>query len=249
MRIQSFVDGVIVKGSHGAWAFPNETRKLFQVLDRQFLSRDIHFLETSKYLYEFLSQTSFPANCLTSIHPSVMYRRVSSSPPANDPLSVLGSFGTGGRLNIGGSQASGRMTKLFGSYARKRAALYLSEDPTTARKEYGDYGMPGSTAITYEVTFQDPNTPLTVIDLEQAVRGLQTYFPALPAIISKDSLGAVYEDVKVVIATQLLANWLYIGSPTPPDGIVFESTRNPGFRNYCFFFDNDDACKKILCFN
>jgi len=43
MRLQSFVEGVIVRGSHGAWAFPNEVRKLFRLLDLQLLSRDTAF--------------------------------------------------------------------------------------------------------------------------------------------------------------------------------------------------------------
>ncbi|MBM4253798.1 MAG: RES domain-containing protein [Deltaproteobacteria bacterium] len=246
MRLQSFVEGVIVRGSYGAWAFPNEVKKLFRLLDRQLLSRDSHFLETSKYLFEFLSGTSFPESCLTHQVPLVFYRRVSSAPPANDPLSVIGSFGSGGRLNVGGSQSSSHMTRLFKAYAVKRAALYLSEDADTARKEFGDYGMPGSRAITYEIGFLKDEKNLTFVDLDEAVAHLAAYFPSLPEIVGKDSLGAIYEDVKVIIATQLLANWLTCESPVDADGIIFNSTRNPGKKNYCMYFSNDALCKTKL---
>ena len=205
-----------------------------------------HFLETSKYLFEFLSGTSFPQSCLINQVPPAFYRRVSAAPPANDPLSVIGSFGTGGRLNVGGSQSSGHMTRLFKAYAVKRAALYLSEDADTARKEFGDYGMSGSTAITHEIRLLKEDNTLKLIDLDEAVAQLEAYFPALPEIISKDSLGAIYEDIKVIIATQLLANWLLIESPIDADGIIFNSARSPGKKNYCLYFGNDTLCKSKL---
>lgn len=245
MRISSFVKGVIVKGSHGAWAFPNEVKNLFQVFDQQLLSRDSHFLETSKYLFDFLSKTSFPQSAIQNSPAPVMYRRVSSAPPANDPLSVMGSFGTGGRLNIGGSQSSGSMTRIFKGYAAKRSALYLSEDSDTARKEYGDFGMPAATGTTYKIGYQT-SQQVALIDLDLAVAQLGAYFPALSDIISKDSYGAIYGDVKVVMATQLLANWLLIESKSKVNGIIFNSTRNIGKRNYCLYFDNDAACKDSL---
>jgi hypothetical protein len=245
-RISSFVNGVIVKGKYGAWGFPNATKRLFEVCEQQLIERDQQFLETSKYLHHYLRKFTFDRKWIVTEKQPVLYRRVPGVGPASDPLSVTGSFGCGGRFNMGASQVNKTAKQVFSNLAFPRGAHYSSNRSVTARKEYGDYGMPASTAITYRLTLKRRKR-FKLIDVDAAVSDLEVYFAALPKIVRAGSLGGTYADIKNVIPTQLFGHWLMNACPiSGVDGLRFESQVDQGGTNYCLYIPNDAACKSLL---
>ena len=243
--VSTLLNGVIVSGQYGVWTFPNPTQKLFKYLDQQFISRDQHFYHTSQFIYSFLKNIAFDTKWIVTVKDPTLYRRVSGSGPGADPLSIVGSFGFGGRFNIGTAQASLGNHPFKGLSVSPRGAHYSSEDKTTARQEFGDVGMPGSTAVTYQLKLRK-RKQLKLIDADMAVRDLSSIFIALPDIIQGGTLGGAYLDIKKIIPTQLFAHWLLQHCPTKVDGIIFNSQVNPNKRNYCLHLATNEDCKKLL---
>lgn len=240
------LDGVVVWGSHGAWSFPNSIRGLFKILDKQFVQRDQHFFHTSLFIHSHLTRISFDRNWIVVEKDPVLYRRVPVSGPGSDPLSITGSFGCGGRFNIGTAQADKEAKKKMPGLVYPQPAHYTSQDRNTARKEYGDFQIPGSSAVTYELSLK-ARKQLRFIDADLAVKDLLFYISPLSEIVQSGRIDSTYCDVKKVIPTQLFAHWLWHECPMDRvDGIRFKSQADPEKYNYCLYLSSDAACKKLL---
>jgi hypothetical protein len=169
------------------------------------------------------------------------YRRVGKN---RDVLDTAGSLSDGGRYNIGGAQTSTTALKQFGPIGRKKSALYLCEDSTLVRKEFGDEGMAGSTAVTYTITAISGEA-FNLIEMDSVLAGLASAIPNIESLTGSPSMQGTWVDIKFPAPIQVLGHWLRHNAPEGTHGIRFKSSLGD-FYNICLFFNDTKECKEKL---
>jgi hypothetical protein len=168
----------------------------------------------SIHLYKLLEPLSFDANWVKS-HPNpTYYRRVGKN---RDVLDTAGSLSDGGRYNIGGAQTSSTAVKQFGPIGRKKSALYLCEDSNLVRKEFGDEGMAGSTAVTYSISARDGGS-FNLIEMDSVMAGLSSAIPNIKSLTGSPSIQGTWVDIKFPAPIQVLGHWLIHNAPERTHG-------------------------------
>jgi len=211
-------------------------------LSAHFRDQDRYRQAAAKYLVTELSHCTFEKAWLINVDRPVYFRRVGQH---RDVLDTAGSLSDGGRFNIGGAQASSRATEQLGAFCGKRSALYLGENAAIVRMEYGDFGMPGSTAITHSVSLKR-RAKLNLIDIEAALNSLASQIPDLKAMVGNASMNGKWVDIKYPMPCQILGHWLIANAPKKTEGIRFPTTHAAGGWNVCLFFADTRACKQLL---
>jgi hypothetical protein len=235
---------IIVKGRHGIHIFGDFRTLQWSMLKLTgfFSTRDSFNLSASKLLFKQLQQCSFDLKWMRRIEQPEYFRRVG---PKRDVLDTAGSLSDGGRLNIGGAQCSSLSSKLFLGIGGKRSALYLGEDAAIVRKEYGDYEIPGSKAITYSICLKRRKSIL-LVDFNLAVNSLSKSIPNIKEILGSDSMNGKWGDLKQPAPSQIFGHWLMQHAPKETLGIKFPSSHDMRSSNVCLYFDDTNTCKNIL---
>jgi len=235
---------IVIQGRHGTHVFQNlqALKWSFLKATADFRSRDSFNFSASKYLFQQLQTCSFDRRWLYKVEDPQYYRRIG---PDRDPLDTAGSLSDGGRHNIGGAQASTQVTSIFKPIGSKRSALYVSEDPISVRKEFGDEAVPGSKAITYTIGLKRRKA-LIVIDASQALDDLSRTIPDIVTTVGTASMNGKWGDLKQPAPCQIFGHWLICHAPKKTDGIRFLSSHDEMAWNVCLFFADTRACKKAL---
>lgn len=237
-------DKIVINGTSGTHVFLG-LRFFHDLIDRihkVVLSENSYRRSQSIHLHNLLINLQFNKSWVQSYANPIYYRRVGKQ---RDVLDTAGSLSDGGRYNIGGAQTSTVAVQKFGHLARKRSALYLSEDDVTARREYGDEGMLGSTAITYLVKPSNLEV-LNLIEMERVFADLSSAIPMMRNLEGSPSMNGTWVDIKFPTPSQLLGHWLIENSPKGTHGIRFKSSHPKCSNNICLFFNDTRECKKIL---
>jgi len=146
-----------------------------------------------------------------------------------NPLSVAGSFATGGRFNIGGAQ----INPLFPNFTMQ-ACLYAGSTIECARKEAG-LGINQEYRLTPKKSFK-------LWDLELLIEEKLTY-SSLKSQIDSTPLAAIWALQKVPKVSQILAYYL---RKKGGDGLIYLSTKDSKGKVLAFFAKDDDHVKR--CF-
>jgi len=72
--------------------------------------------------------------------------------------------------------------------------------------EYGDFGMPGATAITHSVSLKR-RAKLNLIDIGAALNSLAPQIPDLKAMVGNASMNGKWVDIKYPMPCQILGHW------------------------------------------
>jgi hypothetical protein len=144
------INTIVVKGRHGIHIVQDIRSLQWTILkiSEHFSNRDTFNFLASKLLFQQLKTCHFDPNWVKRFDSPEFFRRVG---PNRDVLDTAGSLSDGGRFNIGGAQTTSRSSAAFNGLGGKRCALYLGENRTVVQKEYGDFDMPGSKAVTYSI--------------------------------------------------------------------------------------------------
>lgn len=235
---------IVVKGRHGIHIFQDIRTLQWSILKMSelFSNRDTFNLLASKLLFKQLKQCSFDLKWIKKFENPELYRRVG---PKRDVLDTAGSLSDGGRFNMGGAQSSTHTSKAFAEIGGKRGALYLGENITVVQKEYGDFGMPGSKAVTYSIQLKRKKY-IDLIDATLAINSLSKSIPNIKDILGSDSMNGKWIDLKQPTPSQIFGHWLMSHSPKGTAGIKFPSTHDTNSSNICLYFEDSAACKKLL---
>jgi hypothetical protein len=235
---------IVVKGRHGIHIFQDIRTLQWSILKltELFSNRDSFNLAASKLLFKQLKQCSFDPKWIKKIDNPEFYRRVG---PKRDVLDTAGSLSDGGRFNIGGAQSSSQNSKAFLGIGGKRSALYLGQDVTVVRKEYGDFGMNASRAVTFSVRLRRRKY-IDLIDVTLAINNLSKSIPNLKDILGADSMNGKWGDLKQPAPSQIFGHWLMNQAPVGTIGIKFPSSHDNKSLNICLYFEDSIACKKLL---
>lgn len=141
-------------------------------------------------------------------------------------LSVMGSFGAGGRFNPGMAQMSAQFPAL-----KAQACLYTASSLeccyTEAQPPYGDPKQ-------YQLT---PKREFVLWNLEKVLRHYAD--PVLDQRVRSTPLDAIWSHQKIPMTSQLLAFELRrLGGA----GIILPSTKRPSDQSVAFFFSSDEEC-------
>lgn len=233
-----------IKGRHGVHLFTDIRTLQWSILNLMnfFSSRDNFNLAASKLLFSQLKQCTFDPKWVIKIEDPKLFRRVG---PGRDVLDTAGSLSDGGRFNIGGAQASSLVTKSFSGFGNKRSALYVGEDPTIVRKEYGDFDLPNSKAITYSLHLRRRKS-VSLIDLKLVIKDLERSIPNIRKILGNSSMNGKWVDLKQPSPSQILGHWLIDLAPKGTIGIRFSSYHDSKSSNICLYFNDTNSCKNLL---
>lgn len=146
------------------------------------------------------------------------------------PLSIMGSFGAGGRFNLGMAQMSAHFPNL-----KPQACLYAASTLECCFAEaQPPYGKPQE----YQLV---PHCSFMLWDMQKVLRHYGD--PVLERRILDSPLDAIWSHQKVPMTSQLLAVGLRrIGG----DGIIMPSTKRMNDSNIAFFFDSEISCEKAF---
>ena len=235
---------IVVKGRHGIHIFQDIRSLQWTILklSEYFSNRDTFNFLASKLLFKQLKICYFGPSWVKRFDNPIFFRRVG---PKRDVLDTAGSLSDGGRFNIGGAQTSSRSSATFNGLGGKRSALYLGENRTVVQKEYGDFAMPGSKAITYSIKLKK-RKHIDLIDVTLAINALSKSIPNIKEILGSDSMNGMWVDLKQPTPSQIFGHWLMAHSPKGTQGIRFPSTRDHKSSNICLYFEDTIGCKKLL---
>lgn len=235
---------IVIRGRHGIHVFRNLQALKWSILrySAEFRSRDSFNQTTSKFLYEQLRKCEFKSDWIVKVDTPRYFRRVGFT---RDVLDTAGSLSDGGRFNIGGAQSSSIVTNLFRPIGEKRCALYVSEDASIARKEFGDAKIPRSTALTYSITLRRKKS-LALIDVKRALSDLSRKIPEIRDLIGSSSMNGKWVDLKRPAPCQVFGHWLIHHAPKNTNGIRFPSSHDDTVSNVCIFVADTVECKRIL---
>lgn len=245
-KIKIFLDqlNVIILAHHGTHIF-----KSFRLLEQlklrleSILKTEEHLrLSESRYLFQLLQGLKFNPNWVFKHEKPIYYRRVGRN---RDELDVAGSLSDGGRFNLGGAQTSSQFRNEFTPIGNKCGAIYLGEDIVTTQKEFGDFGMPGSTAITYQVQLKRRKY-LNLIEVENVLKDLSLPIPNIRSLIGTQSMNGCWGDLKIPSPSQILGHWLMQHAEMNVDGLRFCSTHDKNYFNVCLYMPDARAVKKLL---
>ena len=155
---------------------------------------------------------------------SPVYRLMYGDAP---PLSIMGSFGAGGRFNPGMAQMSGQFPHM-----KAQACLYAASSLECCYAEaQPPYGKPQQ----YQLI---PTRTFVLWDLKKV---LQHYGdPILEKRVLDTPLDATWAYQKIPMTSQLLAHELrQLGG----EGVILPSTKRPSDMNIGFFFKSEEECK------
>ncbi len=133
--------------------------------------------------------------------------------------------------------------KEFGNIGRKKSALYVCEDLSGVRLEFGDIGMAKSNAVTYEITAR--TGAFNLIEMDTVLESLSSAIPNIANLVGMPSMAGTWVDIKYPAPSQILAHWLRQNSPDNTHGVRFKSAIGD-FYNICLFFNDTRECKARL---
>ncbi len=125
------------------------------------------------------------------------------------------------------------------------SALYLSEDAITARKEFGDEGMSGSTAVTYTVTTINSDD-LRIIEMDAVLTGLSSAIPNIASMVGVPAMHGTWVDNKFPASSQILGHWLRHHAPEGTHGIRFKAVESNSYNVCLFFHDGRESKAKLV---
>ncbi|MES2615966.1 MAG: RES domain-containing protein [Bdellovibrionota bacterium] len=245
-KIKIFLDklNLILLANHGTHIFTNfgAFEKLKLRLESILKTEEHLRLSESRHLFQLLKGLKFNANWVFKHEKPIYYRRVGRN---RDELDVAGSLSDGGRFNLGGAQTSSQFRNEFNPIGNKRGAIYLGEDIVTTQKEFGDWGMLGSTATTYQVQLKRRKY-LNLIEVENVLKDLSLPIPNIRSLIGTQSMNGCWGDLKIPSPSQILGHWLMEHAQTNTDGLRFCSTQDKNYFNVCLYMPDARAAKKLL---
>jgi hypothetical protein len=244
MTDRKLKNGALIRGRVGNYLFADIRQLQLSSLKlaKRFAARDEYSLAASKLLFSQLIQFTFNPKWIVKLEKPKLFRRVGRE---RDVLDTAGSLSDGGRFNIGGAQASSLVIKAFPNVGNKRSALYLGEDANIVRKEYGDFGVPCSVALTYVVQLKRKKN-LALIDLKLVMKDLEKLIPNIGEIVEVNSMNGKWVDLKQPTPSQILGQWLMSVAPEGTNGIRFPSSHDSKSSNICLYFNDTISCKQIL---
>lgn len=192
-------------------------------------------------LFNFLQHQSIQSKWIQTFESFEFYRIV---PPGRNPLSFLGSFSCGGRLNLGTPQT----IKEFDSNLSASFGLYGSIELATAREEYDSSGLPSISSDYYKISYKKPSIKL--FDFDLVIDFLSPIFHefSLATVVSEVPYNAAWKYQKWPKVSQIIGSWLRgHSSKQDIDGILFRSTKKKDGNNVFLFFNDelDDAMSKL----
>lgn len=163
--------------------------------------------------------------------------------PGRNPISCIGSFSCGGRVNIGTPQS----IKDFEARLKPMFGLYGSVELGTAKAEYDSAGLPSSLSMNCQLKFKNQDARL--FDFDAAVESIGKNFTefSLFTLISEVPYNAAWMYQKWPKVSQVIGSWLRTYSKEfKVNGIIFNSTKKSGGRNVYLFFDSDSEAHSKL---
>jgi len=194
-----------------------------------------------KILIQELKSIEIDENWMLELKKSFCYYRIVSG--NYNPLSTAGALSCGGRFNIGAAQ----VISTFEEFSQQ-AALYLSCDLETAKKEYNTTGLPLSLHDKfYEIKCKNKlNVFNLTIVLEELDKKMNPFFKPLSHLIIDIPMVKAWKYQKYPLLSQILGTWLRKNSGNKVDGIIWPSVRNLSGKNLVLFFQDDAHAEKCL---
>lgn len=194
-----------------------------------------------KRVREYLKSRAPSEDCIKAVPNFSFYRIVESD---RNPLSCLGSFSCGGRVNMGTPQ----LIIEFEKYLKPQFGLYGSLEIETAREEYDSTGLPSVENDTYKLTHSDPLIQL--FDFDKMIEQIGQEFRDFPllTVVSEIPYNAAWKYQKSPKVSQIIGSWLKnFSNSLNVHGIIFSSTKRKGGSNAFLFFNDDlkDASAKL----
>ncbi len=161
-----------------------------------------------------------------------------------NPISCLGSFSCGGRVNIGTPQ----LIKEFEGRLNPQFGLYGSLELETAKEEYDSAGLPSISSDIYKLSFNGPS--IRLFDFDKIIETASQEFHEFPllSVVSEIPYNAAWKYQKSPKVSQVIGSWLRnFSNSLNVHGILFRSTkRREGSNLFLFFNDELESAKAKL---